>query len=891
MDLPPPPPPPVEDFEPPLLLHHAPANEHDPDVMIEPVPEEGEDPEAVQKKSLQDVLSTEKTNDWCLLYDNELQQYLKDFSSRFFSKTKTLQDSLDGLCSVTSGAEVRLNNALNQFLMLSNTQFIENRVYDEDDQDLESPVATAGDTTDEDPQVEEATSETTPNPRSSSSSAIAVVDKYRNALDMGLQAMKLFAMLDDDESMDEKDDPAKATEFEQALDIYNERPLPFIIGTREFLEDDTLGLGAVPEEDDDLDSESDAEDSDVSNDEDDDEEEDSSETSEEEEEEDASDSSGDSSDEENSSEEEQDDHKDLFGTTQSTTTEKKKSKTLDRRRSRSRSQTRMVLPPLPSREDDETSEVSTVSELFGRSSAVVGKSRRPSSLQINEDDGGNSLLYSPSLASASMVWSDDDNDDNDLDDDLFGNLPGRAKRNNSEAQGQTYSGLFGDVDEDNESSVSEETGQHLFSAEDMKNSSSLFTTSSPPRMAQQNDDDATSPRKMKLVASTKSSFKSFFGDDESDDDDVQSEASGGLFGGQVNQSQEDLPYHRSTDPPPGSLESPPSSEDESTGGGLFDDLPDSRQKQDRTTSSVASQDSDDESTTSGLFGMPSSKKKPVAMTRSVNNSSARSHGRAGGLFDDDDDDDESITSVATSSKVAHAPTNRSSLFLNDSELLSDEEHDHASSDVGLFGNAVAKESAATTVVQENRKVDLFGDDESDEESTSSGLFGQISSKPWTGVSSSSSLTPLDISSQVQTTQGHEDEDDPWDDNESSQSGLFGNLPQTCTPVQVPSNLNTFTDPTTRVVAPTAGTLYGSDDDDEEEDTSSLFGTSDSTGSLFGGPIAKQSSIMPIPPLMLAASASALVGPPPNLDDDDSDELDWEEDDDNVSLFGTSTKKS
>ena len=183
-------------------------------------------------------------NDWCLLYDDELHRYLKSFSADLFSKTKRVQDSLDALVQSTNATEVRLNNAVNSFLMLSDTQFIENRVYDEE----ETTVTEDDQTTNQEDEQESETEKV--NKDEKAANVASVVEKYRGALDMGLQAMKLFAMLDDYGSVDEDGNPVEKPqdEFSDALDIYNERPLPFIIGTRDFLEDDTLGLGAAPEE-------------------------------------------------------------------------------------------------------------------------------------------------------------------------------------------------------------------------------------------------------------------------------------------------------------------------------------------------------------------------------------------------------------------------------------------------------------------------------------------------------------------------------------------------------------------------------------------------------------------------------------------------------------------
>lgn len=166
-------------------------------------------------KSLKDL---EKSIDnWNLYEDNELMNYLSDYSKKFFEKTKKVQLKLSQMENSSHAVEIRLNNILNTFLMLTNTQFIENRVYDDE--------------AEEETEVENTVENT--------KSTVAVVDKYRKALDMGRLASKLFVTRNSDTISDD------STDEDAPVDIYYERPLPYIIGTRDFLEDDMLGLGGI----------------------------------------------------------------------------------------------------------------------------------------------------------------------------------------------------------------------------------------------------------------------------------------------------------------------------------------------------------------------------------------------------------------------------------------------------------------------------------------------------------------------------------------------------------------------------------------------------------------------------------------------------------------------
>lgn len=62
-----------------------------------------------------------------------------------------------------------------------------------------------------------------------------VVGKYKQALATGMEALRRFQFAGED-----------GKELNDGIeDDFNEQPLPYVIGTREFLEEEDLGLGIV----------------------------------------------------------------------------------------------------------------------------------------------------------------------------------------------------------------------------------------------------------------------------------------------------------------------------------------------------------------------------------------------------------------------------------------------------------------------------------------------------------------------------------------------------------------------------------------------------------------------------------------------------------------------
>ena len=62
----------------------------------------------------------------CLCCSLQLLGYLQHFSQQLLSKAKAVQDEMDDLVYEAKSADLKLRNTFNEFLMLSNSQFIEN---------------------------------------------------------------------------------------------------------------------------------------------------------------------------------------------------------------------------------------------------------------------------------------------------------------------------------------------------------------------------------------------------------------------------------------------------------------------------------------------------------------------------------------------------------------------------------------------------------------------------------------------------------------------------------------------------------------------------------------------------------------------------------------------
>uniref|UniRef100_A0A8C6DZG9 FAM21/CAPZIP domain-containing protein n=1 Tax=Moschus moschiferus TaxID=68415 RepID=A0A8C6DZG9_MOSMO len=173
---------------------------------------------------------------WSLAADAGLLQFLQEFSQQTISRTHEIKKQVDGLIRETKATDCRLHNVFNDFLMLSNTQFIENRVYDEE---VEEPVLK---TEAEKPEQE----------KTREQKEVDLIPKVQEAVNYGLQVLdSAFEQLDikAGNSDSEEDDANERMELIlEPKDLYIDRPLPYLIGSKLFMEQEDVGLGELSSE-------------------------------------------------------------------------------------------------------------------------------------------------------------------------------------------------------------------------------------------------------------------------------------------------------------------------------------------------------------------------------------------------------------------------------------------------------------------------------------------------------------------------------------------------------------------------------------------------------------------------------------------------------------------
>ncbi|RMX42087.1 hypothetical protein pdam_00001226 [Pocillopora damicornis] len=250
---PPPPPPPIGEAIPPSYPGPAPSMQ--PVTTAQPAPDvqtasqpnttPGNEDKIWERSWTVDELRKGSSN-WTLAADSGFLLYLQEFSQRIISQTHDIETQVDGLINSTKGMDSKVQNTMNDFLMLSDTQFIENRVYEED---------VSKDETNEE-------KEKAPEPEKAKTREqleAEVIPKLSEALSHGVGVMdnafvavELTTEHSDDE--EEEDDDAKTAFKPQVIlepkDVYSNRPLPHLIGSGDFFKDELVGLGESSGEED-----------------------------------------------------------------------------------------------------------------------------------------------------------------------------------------------------------------------------------------------------------------------------------------------------------------------------------------------------------------------------------------------------------------------------------------------------------------------------------------------------------------------------------------------------------------------------------------------------------------------------------------------------------------
>ncbi|CAF3417233.1 unnamed protein product [Rotaria sp. Silwood1] len=184
----------------------------------------------------------QQASQWSLAGDAGLLLYLEQFSDKLVQRADAIQQHLNQTVNAVKSTHTRVQNCLNEFTSLANTQFIENRVYDEDE-------TVNAKTSKKDEQSTEKTYV------SNSEAQEKVLQRYVEAIQSGLSILdthfeRVEAKLDNIQhgasSVVDDDDEDVGVPIEPILepkDPYIFRPLPYLIGTTEFMQDDFVGLG------------------------------------------------------------------------------------------------------------------------------------------------------------------------------------------------------------------------------------------------------------------------------------------------------------------------------------------------------------------------------------------------------------------------------------------------------------------------------------------------------------------------------------------------------------------------------------------------------------------------------------------------------------------------
>ncbi|XP_029376448.1 WASH complex subunit 2 isoform X2 [Echeneis naucrates] len=185
---------------------------------------------------------------WSLAADSGLFLLLQDFSQRMLSKTHEIEKQLDSLIRDTKATDSCLHSVFNDFLMLSNTQFIENRVYDEEVEDSITKV----DALEKQPEQE----------KTREQKEAELIPKMQEAVNYGLRVLEsAFEHLDIKAGNSDSEDEEVTDRVEAILepkDLYVDRPLPYLIGSQAFMEQDDVGLGDLSSDEMSVDSDRDS---------------------------------------------------------------------------------------------------------------------------------------------------------------------------------------------------------------------------------------------------------------------------------------------------------------------------------------------------------------------------------------------------------------------------------------------------------------------------------------------------------------------------------------------------------------------------------------------------------------------------------------------------------
>ncbi|XP_075697623.1 WASH complex subunit 2C-like isoform X2 [Rhinoderma darwinii] len=344
------------------------------------------------------------SQNWSLAADAGLLNFLQEFSHQTISRTHDIEKQLDGLVREAKATECRLHNIFNDFLMLSNTQFLENRVYDEE---VEERV------------VKPDTGEKPEQEKTREQKEVQLIPKIQEAVNYGLQVLETaFEKLDIKAGNSDSEDEEVNERLELILepkDLYIDRPLPFLIGSQLFMQQEDVGLGDLSSEEGSVDNDrGSAIDS---------EEEDDKENDEESDEDFGNDSEEEKKPHPALSDEDEDNGSDLFGDSDKEDEEDHEKTMKTRTKSFADELAARIQSEVPKRQETDESSISSV-EVKNKKEKGTREARK-----LPSDDEEDDIFKPPKLTDEDFFGNkgglfsggkgifDDDDDDDDEDDD------------------------------------------------------------------------------------------------------------------------------------------------------------------------------------------------------------------------------------------------------------------------------------------------------------------------------------------------------------------------------------------------------------------------------------------------------------------------------------------
>ncbi|RZF47956.1 hypothetical protein LSTR_LSTR008760 [Laodelphax striatellus] len=190
----------------------------------------------------------ESRGKWSLGADVELLRHLQAFSERLTGQLESTSQALDSLEADLASTCVGVHLVSNHFLSLADSQFVENRVYD-----------------DEEP-TEDSKPSSDPVKKSREEEEADCFSKRKSAITNGLDVLRAnfipveIPNIDSDDDDDVDDDGAPIGIVYKPVNPFESRPLPHLIGSKEFLTDPYVGIKSRLTDDEEDDDDEDDED-------------------------------------------------------------------------------------------------------------------------------------------------------------------------------------------------------------------------------------------------------------------------------------------------------------------------------------------------------------------------------------------------------------------------------------------------------------------------------------------------------------------------------------------------------------------------------------------------------------------------------------------------------